>query len=294
MGQILQLLIVGLPIAVSIFTFMGVHALATMKPTDISEMGGGEGAPDSSPFGKLDPRGSLLERLDLFLVKKLNLEPKLDKLHMMLGRPKDMTPLWMLHVKEGAVVGTFIFLIFMAGLKPILVFSLVAFFVPDALMGSKVQKRQQEILGNFAQFVDLTALLIESGSDYITAFDRIVKQARTRSELEKEIEKTVSEIQLGTTRKNSLNHLAERTGLQEIRSFVGLITQSEELGTSLVGLLREYAADMRFRRLNKAERLAAQASTKMLIPLFVFIFPTVFILMLSPLVKDLLSGGLGF
>jgi len=85
-----------------------------------------------------------------------------------------------------------------------------------------------------------------------------------------------------------------RTGVQEIRSFVGLVVQSDELGTSLVELLRNYAADMRFRRLNKAEKLAAQASTKMLIPLMIFIFPTVFILMLAPMAKNLMSSGLGF
>ena len=70
--------------------------------------------------------------------------------------------------------------------------------------------------------------------------------------------------------------------------------QSDELGTSLVDLLRNYAADMRFRRLNKAEKLAAQAATKMLIPLMIFIFPTVFIMMLSPMIKSLIGGGLGF
>ena len=84
------------------------------------------------------------------------------------------------------------------------------------------------------------------------------------------------------------------TGVPEIRSFTGLIIQYDELGTSLVELLRNYAADMRFRRLNMAEKLAAQASTKMLIPLFIFIFPTVFILMLAPMMKSLVSGGLGF
>ncbi len=95
-------------------------------------------------------------------------------------------------------------------------------------------------------------------------------------------------------RRDALKRLALRTGLPEVRSFVGLIIQSDELGTSLVELLRNYAADMRFRRLNKAEKLAAQASTKMLIPLFVFIFPTVFIMMLAPMMKSLISGGLGF
>ena len=101
-------------------------------------------------------------------------------------------------------------------------------------------------------------------------------------------------MQLGYSRRDALRRLSMRTGLQEVRSFVGLIVQSDELGTSLVELLRNYSADMRFRRLNKAEKLAAQASTKMLIPLFIFIFPTVFILMLSPMVSDLIRGGMPF
>jgi len=101
-------------------------------------------------------------------------------------------------------------------------------------------------------------------------------------------------VQLGYTRRDALKRLAMRTGVAEIRSFVGLIIQSDELGTSLVELLRNYAADMRFRRLNKAEKLAAQAATKMLIPLFIFIFPTVFIMMLAPMMKSLITGGLGF
>jgi tight adherence protein C len=104
----------------------------------------------------------------------------------------------------------------------------------------------------------------------------------------------ISEVQLGYSRRDSLRRLAQRTGLMEIRSFSGLVIQSDELGTSLVDLLRNFSADMRFRRLNRAERLAAQASTKMLIPLFLFIFPTVFILLLSPVIYDFFKQGLPF
>jgi len=104
----------------------------------------------------------------------------------------------------------------------------------------------------------------------------------------------LNEISLGYSRRDALRRLALRTGLQEVRSFVGLIIQSDELGTSLVELLRNYAADMRFSEIEQSEKLAAQASTKMLFPLFMFIFPTVFIMMLAPMMKSLLTGGLGF
>ena len=129
----------------------------------------------------------------------------------------------------------------------------------------------------------------------MTAFERIIQAARKKSELEIEFERMINEISLGYSRREALRRLAIRTGLQDIRSFVGLIVQSDELGTSLVDLLRNYSADMRFRRLNAAEKAAAQAATKMLIPIFFFIFPTVFILMLSPMVYNMFkSGGMGF
>jgi tight adherence protein C len=175
-------------------------------------------------------------------------------------------------------------------------FGIIGFFIPDSLFQGKIRTRQADIMRNFPTMVDLMALTIEAGLDYMAAIERILKNVRPaqRTELENELQKMINEVQLGYTRRDALKRLAMRTGVPEIRSFVGLIIQSDELGTSLVELLRNYAADMRFRRLNKAEKLAAQAATKMLIPLFIFIFPTVFIMMLAPMMKSLVSGGLGF
>jgi tight adherence protein C len=201
----------------------------------------------------------------------------------------------MLHLKMivGAALPALFYLL--TGSFFTLVFAPLGFLLPDVFLYSgRVRARQEDIIHNFPTFVDLGALMIESGLDYMTAFDRIVKIAPVKTGLESEIEKTIDEVQLGYSRRDALRRLSMRTGLQEVRSFVGLIVQSDELGTSLVELLRNYSTDMRFRRLNKAEKLAAQASTKMLIPLFIFIFPTVFILMLSPMISDLVQGGMPF
>ncbi len=250
----------------------------------------------SSAFSSLNPHGGLLDRLDLLLLKTFHLDVKLEEMHMMMGRPVKPSPLDMLHLKEffaaafgaGACLAT--------GEWVLLAFGAVGFFVPDSIFMGRIRKRQQDIMRNFPTFVDLMALTIEAGLDYMAAIERILKNIRPeqRTELEKELEKMINEVQLGYTRRDALKRLAMRTGISEVRSFVGLIIQSDELGTSLVELLRNYAADMRFRRLNKAEKQAAQAATKMLIPLFIFIFPTVFIMMLAPMMKSLIQGGLGF
>lgn len=292
-GKILMALIA---VAGAIAAFIAAHRFFSPKtkesPASLTHLVG-EGKKEISSFSKLDPNHGFMDRLDLFLAK-MGLEAKLDKLHMLLGRPVNPDPLQILHYKELCSVIIPGFLYLLVGSPFVLIFVPLCFFLPDLLFSAKIRKRQDEILRSFPTMVDLAALIIESGLDYMTAFDRIVKIAPKRTELEVEFEKTINEVQLGYTRRDALRRLAMRTGLQEVRSFVGLIIQSDELGTSLVDLLRNFSADMRFRRLNRAEKLAAQASTKMLIPLFVFIFPTVFILMLAPLVVDLFQGGLPF
>jgi tight adherence protein C len=250
----------------------------------------------TSAFSSLNPNGSMLDKLDLFLLKTFHLDVKLEELHMMMGRPQKPTPLEMLHLKEMLAAGFGGVAFFLTGEPVLAVFGVIGFFIPDSMFGGKIRQRQADIMRNFPTMVDLLALTIEAGLDYMAAIERILKNVKPnqRTELENELQKMINEVQLGYTRRDALKRLAMRTGVPEIRSFTGLIIQSEELGTSLVELLRNYAADMRFRRLNKAEKLAAQAATKMLIPLFIFIFPTVFIMMLAPMMKSLVSGGLGF
>lgn len=248
-----------------------------------------------SPFDRIDPSKSFLDKIDYILAKRMGLAQKIEKMYTLLGKPQNIDPLKILHQKEALAlfVPVFVFLLF-GSLIMAVVLAPLGFILPDLIYLSRIQKRQEEILKNFPQFVDLAALMIESGLDYITAFDRIAKVSPVKGELEKEIESLVHEIQFGYIRRDALRRFADRTGLQEVRSFVGLVIQSDELGTSLVDLLRNFSADMRFRRLTKAEKLAAQASTKMLIPLFIFIFPVVFILMLAPVVFDLIRGGMPF
>jgi tight adherence protein C len=288
------LLVVGVLGSVAAYTAIHrIFAPPTDEDDDLTKLAKKE-VGTTTAFSSLNPNGGLIDRLDIFLLKTFSLDVKLEELHMMMGRPAKPTPINMLHLKELLAVGLGGFLYFITDMPAMAVFGLIGFFVPDSLFRARIETRQKEIMRNFPTFVDLAALTIEAGLDYMSAIERILKNSKSKTELEVELGKMINEIQLGYSRKDALKRLAMRTGIQEIRSFVGLIIQSDELGTSLVELLRNYATDMRFRRLNKAEKLAAQASTKMLIPLFIFIFPTVFIMMLSPMMKSLISGGLGF
>lgn len=246
-----------------------------------------------SVFDGLDPDKNFLDRVDCFFLYNLKMKAQLENLHMLLGSPEKPNPLQILHLKEITGLCLAGFLTYLTASPVGLLLGAMGFILPDAILNAKIRARQEEIMGNFASFVDLSALVIESGLDYITAFDRIVKMTEKKTALEEEVDKMLTEIQLGHTRRDSLTRFAARTGVQDLRSFVGLIIQSDELGTSLVEQLRSFATDMRFRRMNRAEKMAAQASTKMLFPLFFFIFPPVFVLVLGPMGMDLVRNMQG-
>lgn len=294
----LHYMLMGIGIVGSMAAFSAAQRIFSTEPEEdasslrtIAKKQAGE----ASIFDGINPSGGLIDRLDFFLARRLGLARALDEMHMLLGRPATPTPLQMLHFKEIAAFFVPALAFYLMDFFPAAwILAPVAFWMPDFYFKGRIQERQRQIIRNFPTMVDLAALTIESGLDYMSAFDRIIKSASKKTDLETEMEKTLSEVQLGYSRREALRRLAMRTGLQEIRSFVGLIIQSDELGTSLVDLLRNYSSDMRFRRLNKAEKAAAQAATKMLIPIILFIFPTVFILTLAPMLKNLFQGGLGF
>jgi len=248
----------------------------------------------SSSFARLQPENKWVDRIAVFALNTFHLEKPLEEMHLQLGSPDTPQPVDILYSKIlCAVLLPAIFMVLFWSFWCILLIPL-GFYLPDLHYKGKIQKRQAEILGNFSTTVDLAALIIESGLDYLTAFERIIGIAKVKTVLEEELDKTLNEIKLGYSRREALERLANRTGVQEIRSLVGLIIQSDELGTSLVDLLRNFSSDLRSRRMSLAEKMAAQASTKMLLPLFIFIFPTIFILILSPMLKGLLSQGLSF
>ena len=291
----IHLILLLLAIGGTICAFLAVIMFFTPTPItqDISDLEAKQ-VKSASSFAKLKPEENLLDRIAFYVLNFFHLQEPLENICILLGSPDKPQPVDILYYKIYSAVALPLVLGLLFGTWLVIFLMPLGFYLPDLYYKAEIEKRQQNMLGNFATTVDLMALIIESGLDYMTAFERIVKIAKEKTLLEVEIEKTLNETKLGYSRRESLERLAARTGVQDIRSFVGLIVQSDELGTSLVQLLRNFSTDLRFRRLNKAEKLAAQASTKMLIPLFIFIFPVVFIMMLSPMIADFMRGGMPF
>jgi tight adherence protein C len=221
---------------------------------------------------------------------KINyINARVTKLWIRMGKPSYPLPEDMIVIKQIAAFVTFIvFWLLGVGIFTALILGIAAFFVPDMSFNQTAKTRLKEIERALPEAIDILTLCIEAGMDFMAALYKIIENSEP-SALRDEFQEVVRELQLGSTRKDALLNFAKRCDIEDIISFVSVIVQSEELGTSLVDVLRGYAQEMRIKRWNKAEKLALEAPTKMLFPMIIFIFPGVFVLIFGPVAIQLLK-----
>ena len=107
-------------------------------------------------------------------------------------------------------------------------------------------------------------------------------------ELSEELQLVNLEMRVGKTRIEALRELARRTGIEDIKALVAMLAQTERFGTSIAQSLRVYSDDLRMRRRQRAEEMAAKTTVKMVPPLVLFIFPALMVVILGPAVLILL------
>ena len=232
--------------------------------------------------------------------KELNLKGYEKKLLQKLnaaGRPGDFTPTEFLSVKQLAALSFLVlsFLFFkLAGVTsfsfPVLLGAL-AFFLPDFWLGARIKARHTEILKMLPYNLDLLTLSVEAGMDFASAVGKVVETGRAGPLME-ELYQMLREIQMGKTRREALRDMATRINLQEMTSFTMALIQADQLGTSLGPVLRIQADQLNAKREQRGEKKAMEAPVKMLFPLILFIFPTIFIMIFVPIIIKLMGGGI--
>lgn len=193
-----------------------------------------------------------------------------------------------------AGLATFFYYIFGSGLNPLVTIGggVLGFFYPEIIINSTKQKRQEDIRLAMPFMVDLLTLSVEAGLDFIGAIGKVVEKAPP-SALVEELELVLSEIRIGTTRADSLRHMAHRVDMLEMSSFVSVLTTADRMGTSIGQALRVQAEAVRQTRFINAEKKGAAATQKLFIPMMIFILPAIFITIFSPLaIKFVTTGGL--
>jgi tight adherence protein C len=159
-------------------------------------------------------------------------------------------------------------------------FGALGFIGPDYVVNSKIRSRQEAIRAQLPDALDLLAVSVEAGLGFDSAVSKLTESLE--GPLIDEFTLTLSEIRVGEARPEALRKLSERAQVSELSAFTRALIQADTLGISLGRILRVQAADTRERRQSLAEERAMKAPIKMLFPTVLFIFPSMFIVILGP------------
>jgi tight adherence protein C len=169
---------------------------------------------------------------------------------------------------------------------------LMGYLAPGIYLDRRIALRRDEHRSGFPDFMDLLVVCADSGLSMEASLERVGRElGDTYPSLCANVHMANLEIRAGRTMTEALEHLGDRLGLEEARSFATLIQQSAELGSSITDALRVYSDDMRHKRLSLAEEKAYSLPVKLAVPMMLCIFPVLFVVIMLPVVVRLSTGN---
>ncbi|HEY9506347.1 MAG TPA: type II secretion system F family protein [Gemmatimonadales bacterium] len=174
-------------------------------------------------------------------------------------------------------------------------FGIMGYVLPSMMVGRRLKRRQKEMQKALPDALDMLVVSVEAGLGLNQALVRVSEEIyRISPVLSEQLALVNLEIRAGTTREEALRNLAERTGLQDISSLVGMLIQTDRFGTSVAQALRVHSETMRTKRRQRAEEAAAKTTIKMVFPLVFCIFPALFVVILGPALIQIYKALSGF
>lgn len=169
---------------------------------------------------------------------------------------------------------------------------IIGYVGPSIYIDRRIKSRRLEHQAGFPDFMDLLVVCADAGLSMEASLDRVGRElGDSYPSLTANIHMANLEIRAGRTMSDALEHLSERLGLDEARSFAVLIQQSAELGSSITDALRVYSDDMRHKRLSRAEEKAYSLPAKLSLPMMICIFPVIFVVIMLPVFVRLHLGN---
>jgi tight adherence protein C len=170
--------------------------------------------------------------------------------------------------------------------NPFLVFGMAAvagYLLPDMWLTWRVRARQRLLRRALPDGLDLLVICVEAGLGLDQALLRVAQELNVaHPELSDELQLVNLEMRVGKTRLDAMRELARRTGLDDIKALVSMLIQTERFGTSVAQSLRVHSDDLRMKRRQRAEEMAAKTTVKMVPALVFFIFPALMVVILGP------------
>jgi tight adherence protein C len=159
----------------------------------------------------------------------------------------------------------------------------IGFYLPNLWLRIKSGRREEKILQGFPDALDLMVVCVEAGIGLDAAINRVGEEMKLSNKVLAEEFRLLSlELRAGKQRRDALRNLATRTGLEDVSSLVSLLIQTDKFGTSVAQALRVHSESMRIKRYQKAEELATKLPVKLVFPLIIFIFPSIFVTVMGP------------
>ncbi len=163
----------------------------------------------------------------------------------------------------------------------------LAFVLPGFILGKIITARQKVILYSLPDVIDLLTVSVEAGLGFDGALMKVVE--KKPGPLASEFEKVLQEIKVGRQKRDALRDMAKRIDIQDLTAFIGSVIQADQFGVGIANVLRIQAEQIRLRRRQRAQERAMKVPVKMLLPMVVFIFPTLFIVLLGPVIIQLID-----
>jgi tight adherence protein C len=171
-----------------------------------------------------------------------------------------------------------------------LVAFILGFFLPRFVLDQMIKGRKQRVRWGLADALDLMVVSIEAGLGLNAAMLRVSDELKdVHADISEEFELANLEIKVGRDRDEALRNLAERTGVDDLRSLVAMLIQADRFGTSIARAVRVFSDSLRTKRRQRAEQAAQKAAVKLLFPLACFLFPVLFIAILGPAMLTLID-----
>ncbi|KFI28022.1 type II secretion system F family protein [Paenirhodobacter enshiensis] len=169
--------------------------------------------------------------------------------------------------------------------------AIVGYYAPRRWVESRIKARTREIQDGFPDALDMLLVCVEAGLSLDQGIVRVASElSASYPVLSEELETVAYEIKAGLDKATVLRGFGERSGVPDVISFVTVLVQSQQFGTSIADALRLYAADMRDKRVMRAEELANKIPTKMTLGTMLFTVPPLLIILIGPSVHDMMAG----
>lgn len=166
----------------------------------------------------------------------------------------------------------------------------LGYLAPDFWLKGRIKKIKEELVKDLPDTVDLLALCVNAGLDFMMALKYLVEKSRP-SMIMNELAIMMQEINVGKPRREALRSFSKKYELPDISTFARTLIQADRMGTSVSEALNILSEDMREARLRRGEAVALKAPLKMLIPLLLFIFPVVGILVAGPIFLEFFQNN---